>query len=202
MSRVLNHNQSVRIHSLNTSLHEVNAPPVFMEQAIVGGGCFWCVEGAYKQIKGVASALPGYAGGARPNPTYEEVCSGATGHAEIVIVDFDPAVISFETILEIFFTVHDPTQLNRQGNDVGTQYRSCIMPTTEQQKETSHAMIEAFSSAFNRPIVTTVEEPKHLTLAEPYHHDYYARNPSQGYCAMVVGPKLAQVRKKLAHLYR
>ena len=173
-----------------------------MEQAILGGGCFWCVEGAYKQITGVHSALPGYAGGKGPNPTYEEVCSGTTGHAEIVIIDFDPNLISFETILEVFFTVHDPTQLNRQGNDVGTQYRSCIMPVDDEQREKAELAIEAFSKAFSNPIVTTIEEAKHLTVAEAYHHDYYARNPTQGYCAMVVGPKLAKVRKKLAHLYQ
>ena len=200
--RVLNHSQIVKIHSLNTSVHEwfLSAQP--MEQAILGGGCFWCVEGAYKRIKGIQSALPGYAGGPRPNPTYEEVCSGATGHAEIVIIDYDPEIISFDTILEVFFTVHDPTQLNRQGNDVGTQYRSCIMPTNEQQKESALAAIETFASMFDKPIVTTIEEAKHLTIAEAYHHDYYARNPNQGYCAMVVGPKLAKVRKKLAHLYQ
>ena len=173
-----------------------------MEQAILGGGCFWCVEGAYKRIRGVQSVLPGYAGGPRPNPTYEEVCSGATGHAEIVIIDYDPGIISFETILEVFFTVHDPTQLNRQGNDVGTQYRSCIMPTNEQQEETALEVIKSFSSMYDKPIVTTIEEAKHLTIAEVYHHDYYARNPNQGYCAMVVGPKLAKVRKKLSHLYQ
>ena len=172
-----------------------------MEQAILGGGCFWCVEGAYKRIRGVHSALPGYAGGHRLNPTYEEVCSGTTGHAEIVIIDFDTEIVSFETLLEVFFTVHDPTQLNRQGNDIGTQYRSCIMPTSHEQKETALASIESFSLVFDKPIVTTIEEAKHLTIAEAYHHDYYARNPTQGYCAMVVGPKLSKVRKKLAHLY-
>ena len=173
-----------------------------MEQAILGGGCFWCVEGAYKRIKGVHSALPGYAGGKGPNPTYEEVCSGTTDHAEIVIIDFDPAIISFETILEVFFTVHDPTQLNRQGNDIGTQYRSCIMPVNDEQRKKAKAAIETFSEAFSNPIVTTIEDAQHLTVAEAYHHDYYARNPTQGYCAMVVGPKLAKVRKKLAHLYQ
>ncbi len=202
MSRVLNHSQIVRIHSHNTSVHERFLLAQIMEQAILGGGCFWCVEGAYKRIRGVQSALPGYAGGPRPNPTYEEVCSGVTGHAEIVIIHYDPDIISFETILEVFFTVHDPTQLNRQGNDVGTQYRSCIMPTNEQQKESALAAIETFASMFDKPIVTTIEEAKHLTIAEAYHHDYYARNPNQGYCAMVVGPKLAKVRKKLAHLYQ
>lgn len=172
-----------------------------MEQAILGGGCFWCVEGAYKRIRGVHSALPGYAGGHRLNPTYEEVCSGTTGHAEIVIIDFDPEIVSFETLLEVFFTVHDPTQLNRQGNDIGTQYRSCIMPTSHEQQETALASIESFGSVFDKPIVTTIEEAKHLTIAEAYHHDYYARNPTQGYCSMVVAPKLSKVRKKLAHLY-
>ena len=201
MSRVLNHSQIVRNHSLNTSVHEGNTLGPDMEQAVLGGGCFWCVEGAYKRIKGVKSALPGYAGGKGPNPTYEQVCGGATGHAEIVIIDFDPEEISFDTLLEVFFTVHDPTQLNRQGNDVGTQYRSCIMPTTQHQNEQARIAIEQFSSLFTKPIVTTIEEAIHLTIAEEYHHDYYARNPTQGYCAMVVGPKLSKVRKKLAHLY-
>ena len=202
MSRVLNHSQIVRIHSLNTSVLQWNLSAPVMEQAILGGGCFWCVEGAYKRIKGIHSALPGYAGGDRPNPTYEAVCSGTTGHAEIVIIDYDPEIISFETILEVFFTVHDPTQLNRQGNDVGTQYRSCIMPISKEQEETAMTSIESFAPMFDKPIVTTIEEAKHLTVAEAYHHDYYARNPTQGYCAMVVGPKLAKVRKKLAHLYQ
>ena len=202
MSRVLNHSQIVRIHSLNTSVLQWNLSAPVMEQAILGGGCFWCVEGAYKRINGIHSALPGYAGGDRPHPTYEAVCSGTTGHAEIVIIDYDPEIISFETILEVFFTVHDPTQLNRQGNDVGTQYRSCIMPTNKEQKETAMTAIESFAPMFDKPIVTTIEEAKHLTVAEAYHHDYYARNPTQGYCAMVVGPKLAKVRKKLAHLYQ
>ena len=202
MSRVLNHSQIVRIHSLNTSVLQWNLSAPVMEQAILGGGCFWCVEGAYKRIKGIHSVLPGYAGGDRPNPTYEAVCSGTTGHAEIVIIDYDPEIISFETILEVFFTVHDPTQLNRQGNDVGTQYRSCIMPTSKEQEETALTAIESFAPMFDKPIVTTIEEAKHLTVAEAYHHDYYARNPTQGYCAMVVGPKLAKVRKKLAHLYQ
>ena len=172
-----------------------------MEQAILGGGCFWCVEGAYKRIKGIQSALPGYAGGPRPNPTYEEVCSGATGHAEIVIIDYDPEIISFDTILEVFFTVHDPTQLNRQGNDVGTQYRSCIMPVEEGQEEVARMMISEMSQYYDDEIVTTIEKPLNFTIVEKYHHDYYARNPTQGYCMAVVGPKLSKVRQKLSHLY-
>ena len=172
-----------------------------MERALLGGGCFWCTEGAFKGLYGVESALPAYAGGHDPNPRYEPVCSGTTGHAEIVEVVFDPNLIPFETILEIFFTVHDPTQLNRQGNDVGTQYRSCIMPTTEQQTLTSQIVIERMQAHYDRPIVTTIEEAKHFKLAEEYHHDYYARNPGQGYCMAVVGPKLRKVRAKHAHLY-
>ena len=172
-----------------------------MEQALLGGGCFWCTEGAFKGIYGVESALPAYAGGHDPNPRYEPVCSGTTGHAEIVEVKFDPELVSFETLLEVFFTVHDPTQLNRQGNDVGTQYRSCIMPTTEQQALTAKIVIERMQTYYDSPIVTTIEEPTYFTIAEEYHHDYYARNPGQGYCMAVVGPKINKVRAKHAHLY-
>tara|TARA_B100000767_G_scaffold11051_1_gene10732 strand:+ start:1428 stop:1958 length:531 start_codon:yes stop_codon:yes gene_type:complete len=172
-----------------------------MEQAILGGGCFWCVEGAYKRMKGIESALPGYAGGQRPNPTYEQVCSGRTGYAEIVIIEFDPSIISYSTLLEVFFTVHDPTQLNRQGNDIGTQYRSCIMPTNEEQERVAKESIQSFKDAFTDPIVTTIEPALNLVVAEVYHHDYYARNPTQGYCQMVVGPKISKVRRKLSHLY-
>ena len=152
-------------------------------------------------MKGISSALPGYAGGLRPNPTYEEVCSGRTGYAEIVIVEYDPSIISYSTLLEVFFTVHDPTQLNRQGNDIGTQYRSCIMPVNEEQENVAIASIQSFQDAFADPIVTTIEPALNLVVAEVYHHDYYARNPTQGYCRMVVGPKLSKVRKKLSHLY-
>ena len=152
-------------------------------------------------MKGIISALPGYAGGLRPNPTYEEVCSGRTGYAEIVIIEYDPSIISYSTLLEVFFTVHDPTQLNRQGNDIGTQYRSCIMPVNEEQENVAIASIQSFQDAFADPIVTTIEPALNLVVAEVYHHDYYARNPTQGYCRMVVGPKLSKVRKKLSHLY-
>jgi peptide-methionine (S)-S-oxide reductase len=176
--------------------------PQAMERMIVGGGCFWCVEGAYKQIHGVESALPAYAGGHVVNPSYEAVCTGTTGHAEVVEVLFDPSIISFETLLEVFFTVHDPTQLNRQGNDIGTQYRSCIMPLSKEQRATAQAMITDMSNVYDDPIVTTLEEPTYFVIAEEKHHDYYARNPHQGYCAAVVGPKIAKVRSKHAHLYR
>jgi peptide-methionine (S)-S-oxide reductase len=164
-----------------------------MERMVVGGGCFWCVEGAYKQIHGVESALPAYAGGHVVNPSYEAVCTGTTGHAEVVEVQYDPSIISFETLLEVFFTVHDPTQLNRQGNDIGTQYRSCIMPLSEDQRLVAENTIAAMGEVYDEPIVTTLEEPVNFVIAEEKHHDYYARNPYQGYCAAVVGPKIARV---------
>jgi len=178
------------------------ALPSIMERMIVGGGCFWCVEGAYKQLRGVESALPAYAGGHVVNPSYEAVCTGQTGHAEVVEVVFNPEEISFETLLEVFFTVHDPTQLNRQGNDVGTQYRSCIMPLSDGQRTTANSVMKTMQSAYDAPIVTTLEDATNFTIAEKKHHDYFARNPNQGYCAAVVAPKLAKVRAKHAHLYR
>ena len=187
---------------MDSNLQMAKSVGVSMERMIVGGGCFWCVEGAYKQIHGVESALPAYAGGHDPHPTYEAVCSGHTGHAEVVEVKFDPTVISFETLLEVFFTVHDPTQLNRQGNDIGTQYRSCIMPLSNDQRMTAEATIAAMGEVYDDPIVTTIEEPLHFVIAEKKHQDYYARNQYQGYCAAVVGPKIAKVRQKHAHLYR
>ena len=173
-----------------------------MGRALLGGGCFWCTEGAFKQIKGINSALPAYAGGHVKVPTYRSVCGGNTGHAEIVEVVFDESIISFETILDVFFTAHDPTQLNRQGNDIGTQYRSCVMPTDENQREIAINKISEMKDYFDNEIVTTIEEPINFTIAEQYHHDYYARNPTQGYCMAVVGPKLSKVRKKFAHLYK
>ena len=172
-----------------------------MARAILGGGCFWCVEGAYRGIKGVDSALPGYAGGEDKQPTYAAVCDGITGHAEVVEVIFDESVISYRDILRVFFTVHDPTQLNRQGNDIGTQYRSCIMPTNPDQAQQARVVIEEMNEVWEGKIVTTIEEPLNFTIAEEYHHDYYARNPNTGYCFAVVGPKLAKVRKELSEYY-
>jgi len=174
---------------------------LIMERALLGGGCFWCTEGAYKKIRGVIAALPAYAGGPVKNPDYNSVCNGSTGHAEIVEVIFDPQILDYSTILDIFFTVHDPTQLNRQGNDIGTQYRSCIMPTNEIQKNTAVIKINEMQNIFDNKIVTTIEEATNFTIAEKYHHDYYAKNPAQGYCMAVVGPKIAKIRKKFAHLH-
>lgn len=173
-----------------------------MARAVLGGGCFWCVEGAFKQLKGVSSALPAYAGGPKPNPTYKEVCSGKTGHAEVVEVIFEHEIVDYSTILEIFFTVHDPTQLNRQGGDVGTQYRSCIMPVEDGQEQIALQVIETMQQLYDDEIVTTIEAATNFIIAEQYHHDYYARNPEQGYCNAVISPKLSKVRAKFSHLYQ
>ena len=172
-----------------------------MAKAVLGGGCFWCVEGAYKDMKGILSALPGYAGGHDLNPNYKSVCNGTTGHAEVVEIIFDEDVISYETILEVFFTVHDPTQLNRQGNDIGTQYRSAIFYIDDEQKIIADNVKQKFQQYFDSEIVTEITKLTNYHEAEEYHHNYFKLNPGNGYCQMVVAPKLSKVRRKMAHLY-
>lgn len=168
------------------------------EEAVLAGGCFWCLEAAYDELRGVSNVESGYAGGAGANPTYEQVCTGRTGHAEVVRVTFDPDVVSYHDLLEVFFTVHDPTQLNRQGADVGTQYRSAIFPATpEQEREARNVIAELTQDeTFDAPIVTTIEPRQPFYAAELYHRDYYARNTMQPYCQAVISPKLAKLRKK------
>jgi peptide-methionine (S)-S-oxide reductase len=170
------------------------------EIATLAGGCFWCLEAVYDQTKGVSSVESGYMGGKNPNPTYEQVCSGRTGHAEVVQVTFDQAAISFRELLEMFFVIHDPTTLNRQGNDVGTQYRSAIFYHTPVQKKTAEEVIAAFTKdqVYANPIVTEVVPAGPFYMAEDYHQEYFARNPLQGYCTYVVGPKVAKFRKQFA----
>ncbi len=170
------------------------------EIATLGGGCFWCVEAPFRETVGVESAVSGYMGGARPNPSYEAVCSGATGHVEVVQITFDPAVISFRETLEIFFVLHDPTTLNRQGNDRGTQYRSVIFYHSEEQKAVAEAFIAELErqKVFDEPIVTAIEPAQTFWPAEGYHQDYLANNPYQPYCMFVVAPKLEKFRKKFA----
>jgi peptide-methionine (S)-S-oxide reductase len=170
------------------------------EIATLAGGCFWCLEAIYDQTQGVSSVESGYMGGKNAEPTYEQVCSGRTGHAEVVQVTFDPAVISFRELLEIFFVIHDPTTLNRQGNDVGTQYRSAIFYHTPEQKKTAEEVITAFTRerVYANPIVTEVVPAGPFYVAEDYHQEYFARNPLQGYCTYVVGPKVAKFRKQFA----
>ena len=163
----------------------------------LAGGCFWCTEAVFDRVRGVTDVQSGYSNGHAQNPTYEQVCTGHTGHAEVVRLQFDETVISLREILEIFFATHDPSQLNRQGNDVGTQYRSGIYYETEAQGELARQMLKemAAEGLYDGPITTEVAPLSNWSAAEPYHDDYYARNPNQGYCAAVVGPKVAKFRK-------
>ena len=171
-----------------------------MEKATLGGGCFWCLEAVYQEVDGVTSIVSGYAGGHVPSPTYEAVCTGTTGHAEVVQLEFDPAKVSYKEILEVFFAIHDPTTMNRQGNDSGPQYRSAIFWHDESQRETARQVIAALTAeqAFVDPIVTEVTKLETFYPAEKYHQDYYRRNTAQPYCAFVISPKLAKYRKRFA----
>lgn len=176
-----------------------------LETATLAGGCFWCLEAVYDEIEGVEDVTSGYAGGSTPNPTYEEVCSGRTGHAEVVQIKFDPRVISFGEILGVFFTIHDPTTLNRQGNDVGTQYRSAIFYHSPEQEQIARRKIAELEAAklWDAPIVTEVVPMTAFYTAEEYHQEYFSRNPYQPYCQIVVAPKVAKARKVfLARLKR
>ena len=169
-----------------------------MQTAILGGGCFWCTEAVYQQINGVASVESGYTGGKIPNPTYEQICTGKTGHAEVVKLAFDTDIISYREILEIFFTVHDPTTLNRQGNDSGTQYRSVIYFLTPEQQQTAQQVIASMASVWDAPIVTELSPAETYYKAEAYHQNYFNQHPLQGYCAFIVAPKVAKVRSTFA----
>ncbi|MBN3726622.1 peptide-methionine (S)-S-oxide reductase MsrA [Burkholderia sp. Ac-20379] len=176
--------------------------PEKTEIAVLGGGCFWCTEAVFLDVDGVLAVESGYAGGQTRNPTYRAVCEGDTGHAEVVKVTFDPARIGYREILEIFFATHDPTQLNRQGADVGTQYRSIVFADSDAQREAALDVIAALGreQIFGAPIVTVVEPlDGNYWPAEEYHRNYFARNPQQGYCAAVIGPKVAKFRQKFAH---
>lgn len=167
------------------------------EVATLGGGCFWCLEAVFKDLRGVEQVVSGYAGGEVANPTYRQVCSGATGHAEVVQVTFNPAEVSFKEILEVFFTIHDPTTLNRQGADVGTQYRSAIFYHTPEQKAVAEQTISEMeeSEIWRSPIVTEVTPAPTFYPAEDYHQEYYEQNPNQPYCRVVIEPKVAKFRK-------
>ena len=161
--------------------------------ATLGGGCFWCVEAVYERLAGIKSVVSGYAGGTRPNPTYEEVCTGTTGHAEVVQVEFDPEVISYEKILELFWKAHDPTTLNRQGADAGTQYRSLILFADQAQRKAAETSKREAAKRFQRPIVTQIEALTVFYRAEDYHQDYYKQNPYAGYCSFAIRPKLQKL---------
>lgn len=171
--------------------------PKRTEVTTLGGGCFWCTEAVFGQLKGVEKIEPGYSGGNKENPSYEQVSTGKTGHAEVAQITFDPAVVSFKEILHIFFSTHDPTSLNRQGADIGTQYRSVIFYHNDEQKAITEQMIKEFSDkgAFDAPIVTQVEPLKAFYKAEDYHREYCKRHPEQPYCRVVIAPKIAKFRQ-------
>ena len=170
------------------------------EVATLAGGCFWCLEAVFNQLKGVERAVPGYSGGKTADPTYEAICTGNTGYAEAVQVTFNPAVISFKDLLEIFFSMHDPTTLNRQGADVGTQYRSAIFYHRQEQKEIAEQVIKELEAAkvWDAPIVTEIKPFKHFYPAEEYHRDYFQRNRQQPYCQVTIAPKVSKLRQRYA----
>lgn len=171
------------------------------ELCTLGGGCFWCLEAVYERVRGVLSVQSGYAGGHDPNPTYKAVCTGATGHAEVVQIAFDPAEITFPEILEIFFAIHDPTTKDRQGNDVGTQYRSVILHHSEAQRDQARRVMDALEAenVWGAPLVTQLQPLDAFHPAEDDHKEYFRRNPDQGYCRVVVAPKVAKFRQRFAH---
>ena len=165
-----------------------------IEVAVLGGGCFWCLEAVYLQVRGIAHVESGYTDGQQPDPSYEQVCSGTSGHAEVVRLEFDPEIISYRDILEIFFTIHDPTTLNRQGNDAGTQYRSAIYYQSPEQQETARQVIKEMAIVWDAPIVTELKAAQPYYKAEAYHQNYFEQHPLQGYCAFVVAPKVAKFK--------
>jgi peptide-methionine (S)-S-oxide reductase len=178
-------------------MSEANIKPKRMEYATLGGGCFWCTEAVFQMIRGVEKVDPGYAGGELPNPTYEQVSTGKTGHVEVANITFDADVISFREILEIFFGTHDPTTLNRQGADVGTQYRSVIFYRSPDQKATAEQLVAELTTEkiYDRPIVTGIEPLKAFYPAETYHKDYFKKHPREPYCQAVIAPKIAKLQK-------
>lgn len=167
-----------------------------MEKALLGGGCFWCIEAVYNRLAGVVSAVSGYAGGARKNPSYEQVCTGATGHAEVVEITYDPSVVSYREILDVFWAIHNPTTLNQQGADRGTQYRSVIYYYDEIQKETASESMKAAQLEWEDPIVTELSSAPEFYPAEAYHQNYYTEHPTQGYCYAVIAPKIQKFMSK------
>jgi peptide-methionine (S)-S-oxide reductase len=169
-----------------------------MHTFVLAGGCFWCLDAVYRTLDGVTAVVSGYAGGEGANPSYEAVCTGSTGHAEVVAVTFDPEVIPDQVILDVFFSLHDPTQLNRQGNDVGTQYRSAMFPADDAQRELFEGAIALAATWWDAPVVTTIEPLTAFYEGEEYHQDFFARNPGQGYCLAVALPKVNKIRKSFA----
>lgn len=169
-----------------------------LRSATLGGGCFWCLDAVYRELRGVEEVVAGYAGGELADPTYEQVCSGRTGHAEVVQIHYDPELISYRDLLEVFFAIHDPTQLNRQGHDIGSQYRSIILHHDDEQRRVAESFIGELTAAgqWSEPIVTQIVALRAFYAAEPYHQDYYAQNGAAPYCQLVVAPKVAKFRER------
>lgn len=176
------------------------ASEVAYEVAFLGGGCFWCIEAVYLEVRGVHAVESGYMGGQLPDPSYEQVCTGSTGHVEVVRLQFDPAVVSYRDLLQVFFTIHDPTTPDRQGNDVGSQYRSAIFTTTAEQAEVARQVCAEMAVVWDAPIVTRIAPASAWYKAEPYHQRYFEQHPNQGYCAFVVAPKVLKFREMYAAL--
>jgi len=174
------------------------------EAAVFGGGCFWCTEAVFDELRGVRSVMPGYAGGNTKNPTYEQICMGRTGHAEVIKIELDPSQIAFKDLLTVFFATHDPTTLNRQGNDVGTQYRSVVLYADEAQRKEAESFIKELNDAkaYSKPVVTTLEPLGEFYEAEDYHRKYFAKNPYQPYCQFTIPPKLQKLHKQFAELLK
>ena len=179
-------------------------PQAKMENIVLGGGCFWCTEAVFKMLKGVTSVRPGYTGGNKPNPTYQDVCSGSTGHTEVVEIEYDPEQISLQDLLVVFFATHDPTSLNKQGHDVGEEYRSAIFYTTEEQKRTAEASIAELNASAKEgePIVTEMKPLQVFYPADSSHQNFYARNQEAPYCRIVINPKLEKVREQFSELMK
>ena len=172
------------------------------EVAIFGGGCFWCTEALFQSLRGVLSVMPGYAGGTVPNPSYEAVCTGETGHAEVIKIEFDPSQVSFNDLLTVFFATHNPTTLNRQGDDIGTQYRSIILYTNEAQRQTAEAFIKKLSDSDpgGKPVITEIKPLEMFYTAEDYHRNYFKNHPDQPYCEIIIEPKVQKLEKEFAAL--
>jgi peptide-methionine (S)-S-oxide reductase len=179
-----------------------NLETTVLETTVLGGGCFWCLEAVFDRLKGVTAVESGYMGGSNPNPTYRQVCSGDSGHVEVIRVTFDPAKLTFAALLEVFFAIHDPTTLDRQGNDVGTQYRSVIFYTSDEQRRVAEETIKRLDEAgeFKAPIVTAVEPAAPFYMAEDYHQEYFANNSSQPYCRAIVAPKVRKLMAEFADM--
>lgn len=193
----LTHMKALFISALLGALISPMTTEAKTETLVLGGGCFWCTEASYQLLPGVKSVVSGYAGGTTENPTYKEVCSETTGHAEVIRIKFDPEKITLREVLDFFWEIHDPTTLNRQGADVGTSYRSIILYENEEQRVTAEASLKSAQTIFRDPIVTEVVPLKKFWPAEDYHQDYFAKNPSQGYCQAVIAPKIRKLERKL-----